>query len=428
MRRVIAFLVVAGVAVALAWWLAGLPGTVAFTAGRLSITAPTSLAILAAIVLFLVLYLLVRLLAFLMRLPSRTRRMRRERVRASGERAVTRTLLALAGGDSAAARTEARRTRELLGDTPQTLLLAAYAGRQAGQQEEADAAFNLLAARKDAAFLGLRGLLQGAVAGGDWDRAHALARRAEEIAPGTPWLRAERGRLAIRAGSWHEALELAGPGDPVAALSVAAANSATDAGEARRLAKRAWKADPGFAPAALAYASRLRDAGKESRAQEVLRLGWAKSPHPDLADAALAGGTYTVSRERRADALAAAAPDHPESHLLLARSNLAAGQLPDARRHAEAALAAGMNQRRVWLVLAQVAEQQDDRPMADESLRKAAEAEPDPVWRCENCGTVQDGWRPVCETCHTAGRITWGSTMTRQTPLLLADMGDAILP
>ncbi len=428
MRRIIAFLVAAGVAVAIAWWIAGLPGTVAVTLGTLAITAPTSLAILAAVVLFLVLYALVRLLAFLLRLPSRTRRMKRERVRASGERAVTRTLLALAGGDAAGARREARRTRELLGDTPQTLLLAAYAGRQAGQQEEADEAFNQLAARKDAGFLGLRGLLQGAIARGDWDGAHALARRAEEIAPGTPWLRAERGRLAIRAGSWHEALELAGPGDPVAALSVAAANSTTDSGEARRLARRAWKADPGFAPAAIAYAGRLRDAGKESRAQEVLRLSWAKVPHPDLAEAALAGGTYTVSRERRAEALASAAPEHAESHLLLARSNLAAGQLPDARRHAEAALAAGLGQRRVWLVLAQVAEQEGDRPMAEEALRKAAAAEPDPVWRCETCGSVQEGWRPVCETCHTAGRITWGTAMTGRAPLLLADTGDAILP
>ncbi len=428
MRRIIAFLVVAGAAIALAWWVAGLPGTVAINAGSLAITAPTSLAILGAVILFLLLYIVMRLLAALFRLPSRTRRMRRDRQRAGGEQAVTRTLLALAGGDSANARKEARRTRELLGDTPQTLLLAAYAGRQAGQQEEADEAFNLLAARKDAAFLGVRGLLQGAIARGDYDGAHALARRAEELNPGTPWLRAERARLAIRTGSWAEALELSGPGDPVAALSVAAAGKATNPSEARRLARRAWKSDPGFTPGALAYAKSLRDAGKESRAQEVLRASWAKSPHPDLAGAALAGGTYTVSRERRAETLATAAPDHPESHLLLARAALEAGRPADARRHAEAALASGMNQRRVWLVLAKVAEQEGDRPIAEEALSKAAEAEPDPVWRCEACGTVQDGWHPVCATCETAGRIAWGTGAVRTPQLLLTDSGEAILP
>ena len=428
MRRIVVFLAIAIAAVALAWWLAGLPGTVAVSAGTLSITAPSSLAILGAVVLFLLLYNLVRLVALVFRLPSRTRRMQRERQRAGGEQAVTRTLLALAGGDSASARKEAQRTRQLLGDTPQTLLLAAYAGRQAGAQEEADEAFNLLAARKDAAFLGIRGLLQGALARGDYDGAHALARRAEEANPGTPWLRAERARLAIRAGSWSEALELAGPGDPVAALSVAAAGTATDPAEARRLARRAWKTDPGFTPAALTYAKSLRGAGKETRAQEVLREAWAKSPHPDLAEAALAGGTYAVSRERRAETLASAAPDHPESHLLLARSALEANRFADARRHAEAALAAGLNQRRVWLMLAKIADFEGERPITEEALRKAAEAEPDPVWRCEACSTVQDGWRPVCETCKTAGRIAWGTGVARNPPLLLADTGDAILP
>ncbi len=428
MGRIIAFLVIAAAAIAVAWWLAGLPGTVAITAGSLSITTPVSLAILGAVILFLLLYILVRLLAGLMRLPSRTRRMQRERQRAGGERAVTRTLLALAGGDSASARKEARRTRELLGDTPQTLLLSAYAGRLAGQQEEADEAFNLLASRKDAAFLGVRGLLQGAIARGDDDGANALARRAEELNPGTPWLRAERARLAIRAGSWGQALELAGPGDPIAALSVAAAGTADNAGEALRLARRAWRTDPGFTPAALAYAKSLRDAGKESRAQDVLRESWAKLPHPDLAEAALAGGTYTVSRERRAQALANAAPDNPESHLLLAQAALETNRLADARSQAEASLAAGLNQRRVWLVLAKVAELEGDRPLAEEALRKAAAAEPDPVWRCEACGTIQDGWRPRCDTCETAGRIAWGTGVMRTPRLMLSDTSDAILP
>ena len=104
MRRVIAFLVFTVAAVAFAWWLAGLPGVVAVTIGTLAITAPSSLALLGVIVLFLLLYFLVRVLAAIIRLPARTRRMRFERQRVTGDRAVTRTLLALAGGDSAAAR------------------------------------------------------------------------------------------------------------------------------------------------------------------------------------------------------------------------------------------------------------------------------------------------------------------------------------
>ena len=431
MRRVIAFLVVAAAAIAIAWWVAALPGSVAIAIGALSIAAPTPVAVLGAVVLFVILYLLVRLLALLLRLPSRSRRLQRERMRASGDRAVTRTLLALAGGDAAAARREAQRSRRLLGDTPQTLLLSAYAGRQAGRPEEADAAFNTLAGRSDAAFLGLRGLMQGAIARGDWDGAGALARRAEEVNPGTAWLRAERSRLAIRAGAWEEALALAGPDDPVALLGVAAADSAIDPHEARRLAKRAWKADPAFAPAALAYAARLRDAGREGRAQAVLRTSWAAAPHPELAAAMLAGSEEQVARERRAEALAAAAPGHPESHLLMAQLALDGGRPADAKRHAEAAFEAGLQQRRVWIALATAAGQQGDRPGQEQALLKAAEAEPDPIWRCENCATPQEAWRPVCATCQAAGRIVWASSAATPARLQLVDLGgsgDAILP
>ena len=211
-------------------------------------------------------------------------------------------------------------------------------------------------------------------------------------------------------------------------LSLAAATTASSAGEARRLARRAWKTDPAFAPAAIAYASRLRDAGKESQAQEVLRQSWAKSPHPDVAEVALAGGTYTISRERRAESLAAAAPDHPESHLLLAQSSLAAGRLAEARRQADSALAGGLNQRRVWLVLAKVADAEGDRLAAEQALHKAAEANPDPAWRCEACGAAHDAWHPVCSTCQTPGRIVWGTAVSRGAPLMLPDTSDAILP
>ena len=427
MRRVLSFLVVAAVIIGFAWWLVGLPGSVSAQIGETTFGAPTSVALLAAIVLFLALYALVRLLAMLVRMPSRTARMRAARDRRRGETALTRTLLALAGGDGEAARREAQRSRSLLGDTPQTLLLAAYAGRQAGQQEEAEAAFRSLADHKDAAFLGLRGLMQQAMGRGDWDEANRLARRAEAANPGVPWLRAERSRLAIRAGSWREALSLAAPGDPVAAIGTAAADAETDAGEARRLAKRAWEADQGFAPAALAYARRLREGGKESRAQEVLRTSWVRAPHPDLADAALETAGDDLTRTRRAEALAAAAAGNPESEILLARVALSVGLLGEAQRHADAARDAGVNQRRVWLLLAEIAERAGNQVGQSDALRRAAAADPDPGWQCDQCGTGHAAWSPTCRHCGATGRIAWG-TVARSETRLLAAGGDPILP
>jgi HemY protein len=104
--------------------------------------------------------------------------------------------------------------------------------------------------------------------------------------------------------------------------------------------------------------------------------------------------------------------DDPESHLLLARVSLGAGLTGEARRHAEAARAAGFNQRRVWALLADIAEADGGETEAGRSaqrdaLRHAAAADADPIWRCEACGAAQPAWHPVCPVCHTAGRIAW---------------------
>ena len=425
MRGILTFLVAAIVVVGVAWWAAALPGSVSIDVGSVSLSAPTPVALLAVVLLFLVIYVVIRLALMIIRLPRRTRRMRADRDRARGETAVTRTLLALAGGDPDTARREAQRGRNLLGDTPQTLLLAAYAARQGGDVTKADEAFDQLAARKDAAFLGLRGLLQSAVARGDWAQADALAQRAGAINPSAPWLRAERERLAIRAGSWKEALSISGQGKS-AALATAASDAEADPAQARRLAQQAWKADPAFAPAALAYARRLREAGREKRAHDVLRESWGKAPHPAIGEAALEGGGF-MSRESRAEWLTASNPAHPESLLLRARAAADAGRIPEARTFAEAARETGMDERRLWLLFATISDREDDPDAASEALRRAANAPADPHWRCEGCGSPHAGWHPVCPVCGEAGRITWGSHSGRITPMLAADVGDGML-
>src|SRR6185437_8366688 len=193
---------------------------------------------------FVLLYVLFRLLGAAVRLPRTLRARRAARNRRAGDAAQTRTLLALAAGETGEARREASRARRLLGDTPTTLLLAAEAGRIASRTDEAETAFRALADRPDAAFLGLRGLLRQAVEREDWTEASVLARQAEATQPGAAWLRRERARLAVRAGDWSDALALADPDAPKAALAAAAADAESDQGKATRLAHKAWKEDP----------------------------------------------------------------------------------------------------------------------------------------------------------------------------------------
>ena len=104
MRRVVWIVVAGAVAVAIAWWVASLPGRVAVDFAGLTIETTTPVAVVLAAVAGLALLLLLRLLLALIALPRTLRGWRRRRRQAGGEQAVTRTLVALAAGDVAARR------------------------------------------------------------------------------------------------------------------------------------------------------------------------------------------------------------------------------------------------------------------------------------------------------------------------------------
>lgn len=418
MRRVIYFLLASVLVIAFAWFLAGLPGQITAQFGNTTVQASTPVAATALLLFLVILAVLYRVLATVFGLPRRTGAWRSRRRRTAGDSAVTRTLLALAAGEKAEARREASRARHLLGDTPQTLLLVAEAGRLAGRDDESESAFRQLAERPEAAFLGYRGLLRQAVAREDWQEAAALARKAEAAQPGAAWLRHERFRLAVHASNWAEALELADIDAPKAALAVAAAEAEADPSRGLKLAQAAWKQDSSLTPAALTYADRLRRTGKEKRALAVIRQTWAQAPHPDLATFALAPVPDPLGRVKAARQLAEANPSHVESRLLLSRTELNAGLLGEARHQAEAARQTGLNQRRLWLLLADIEEAEHGdteagRAAQREALRHAAAADPDPEWQCTVCRTPHRSWVPACRSCEAAGSLRW---MTPDTP------------
>jgi HemY protein len=260
------------------------------------------------------------------------------------------------------------------------------------------------------------------VAKEDWARANELAKQAEKAHPGAAWVRVERTQLAVRTGDWQEALLLNREDTPHAALAAAAADAESDPAKALKLAKDAFRRDPGLPAAALAYARRLREAGKEKQAQDVLREAWARAPHPDLAEFALAPAADRLARLTAGQLLVKTAPHSAESELLLGRLSLEAGNVEEARRYAEAAERAGLKQRRVYALLADIAEATGDsepaRARMREALKRAATAEPDPSWVCTACGAGQTVWHPACPVCHTAGRVEWRVPMAP--PLLIS--------
>jgi HemY protein len=411
MRHVLKAVLWGGLILAVALGIANLPGQIAIDAGAWSLEARNSVALTVVLLGFVTLYLLLRLIANVIGISRFGSLWRSGRRRRAGELAVTRSLVALAAGEKADARREAARARALLGDTPQTLLLTAEAGRLSGRDDEAAAALRALADRKDSAFLGLRGLLAAAVARQDWAEAAALARQAEAAHPGAAWLRQERAQLAIRAGDWGEALNLAAHDQQRAALAAGAAKAVENPDQAERLVRQALKAEPGFTPAVLEHARLLRAKGREKKAIAVLSDGWTRSPHPDIASLALEPVTDPIRRVQTGQSLTSGQPDHPETHLLLARVSLDAGMVAEARRHLDSV---GLDQRRAWLLRAELEEEdrggtEEGRTAQRDALRRAATAEADPEWRCTACHAPQPAWRAACPVCLTPGSVRWGT-------------------
>ncbi len=412
MRRVVAFLIVGAAIIAAAWALAMLPGHVSATIGVYHIETSASIAVLGLVVAFFLGVLLLRLLFWLVTLPMAGAAWRqRSRVR-MGERAITQVLLALAAGEDRVARREAKRVRQLLGDSPQTLLLAAEAGRLGGREDEAEEAYKTLTRQEDGKFLGYRGLLRQAIDRRDWKQADVLAREAEAARPGTTWLRLQRAELAVQTNAWAEAAELSDATPERIVYYVAAAESDADPVRALAYAKQAWRLDPAFTPAVLTYARLLRTSGKERRALAAVAEAWRKKPHPDLAAFALAGAKTPADRYQAAKRLVAPNPTDPASRLLLAKTAIEAGLIAEAREQIEAAKAAGVNQRRLWLLSAELAEAdkgdtEEGRAAQRDAYRQAAVAEPDPVWQCSNCRAETSLWAPRCASCDHVGTLRW---------------------
>jgi HemY protein len=405
MRRAVRFIVIAVILLALAWWVGTLPGTLAIHSGAYSLTTSVPVAIVLLAVIVGLITIGLRVLGGVRRAPAGLGSWRGGRRLKLGDIALQRAITALAAGDAKAAETEASRARKLLGETPLVVLVTAESARLAGKTAQARAAFGQLTGNKNMAFLGHRGLLRLSTAAGDHQAAGGHALSAQDAYPGSAWLMAQRRDIAVKRTDWKAALALAhGPAE-IAALATAAAGAAATNRDALGFARRAIKADPALAPAVVAYAAALRKANKARAAKRALLKGWAAAPHPLIAAAYLEPVASPIERAQAAGDLALAHPDHPESELLLAETALAAKLTGEADRHARAAIAAGLTDKRPYAVLAALDDGRD--------ALAALAAAPLPKWLCAACFTEHDAWQPVCPHCARPGSLGWKATPSR---------------
>jgi len=407
MTRVLNIVILLAVVIAVTGWAFGLAGNIEIRAGEYWIGVSLTVAVILAGIVFVAFHLLLRLYAWMLGTPDR----RKLRValdnRAMAEIAVTRAMVALAADQPGTARAELNEARRLGGETAPLLAMEAQAARADGDDAAVTAAYEALARRDDAKFLGLQGLMEQARMRGDGAAQARLAAEAAKVEPRAQSLRLEQADAALRRQDWREALALAPADAPQAPLALAAARDSETAAEARGFERQAFRADPGFAPAAVAFAARVGgDVG-----QSVLRQAWEAGPHPSIATAWIGAETDPDARLRLVDDLTRTHVAHPESRALRALVAIQAGQLVRARQDLIAWEAAGQLDRR-WYQLMAALEQSEQghnfsREAAETWDRRAEAAPPPPAWVCGACGAQHAEWAPQCSACGAAGQIAW---------------------
>lgn len=393
MWKVFKFCILAAIILAIAWWVASLPGNISIQAANYQMTTPVSVGVLLLAILIVLVILLTRLLGGLSRGSARLAAWRHKRRQTGGEAALQRGLVAVSAGDASSADAAAKKAKSLLGDTGFVEWISAEAARLAGHTEDARQGFERLTQDPDMKFLGYQGLLRQTLKAKRWDDAARLAEEAENAWPGGSWTRQQRMSLALRQENYTKALQLTKLAPERAALAIAAAQQAATPDQALNLAKQAVKADADQPLAIAALAQALRATGKERAARKLILKHWGQAPDAAFAQAWFSPEATPLDRAQDADKLAKANPGHAESELLLAQTSLAAALTGEARRHAEAAKKAGNRDGRADAVLAAL----DNHPLPVPA--------PVPTWQCTSCHSQQKTWSPVCPACGQVGTL-----------------------
>ena len=423
-RRIVKYIVLLLVLVGAGIWFAENPGIVSIEWQGLIIDVPIVLAIIGGLVVIGICAALYRFWRFLRGSPKAIGHMRAERRTHKGYDALTKGMVAVAAGDSGEARKHAQKADTLLEDPGLTMLLSAQAAQLEGDETAAARFFEKMSETKGMEFLGLRGLLNQAIARGDTDEALNLAKQAYALKPKTEWLANNLFDLQLEKGQWAEAevtlntsvknrLVEAETGKRQKAIlmieraSLAEAEGQVDA--AIKLLTQALKQDATLVPAALSLANLLGKSNKRRKALSVIEDMWLRNPHPALYDLyqELHGEPDALKRVRLAEKLAAKFRTHIESRVIIARAALEAQLWGEARDELKALLVDAPSAR-VYALMAELVETENgDMTAAREWLRKATEAPANPAWVCGTCGDVSADWSAVCGKCNGFDTKSW---------------------
>jgi HemY protein len=436
MLRALFFFIKLSLAVFIIAWIARRPGDVSLQWLGYHVDTKVGGLLFAILVVVVILVLLWWLWRWLVRSPRQIARARADSRRRKAYKSLTQGLVAVAAGDAAEARRQAKLAGTLLNDPPLTLLLAAQAAQLGGDERAAENYFRAMLKRPETSFLGLRGLLMQSLKTGNDKEALKLARQAATERPNTGWAVQTLLELELKSGDWTaaeatlrraqklKAVEPAAAKRMRAVLLTERARTGNDVEAAIGLLREALKLAPELVPARALLAANFGRAGRGREAGRVIEQGWGTTPHAELAAVygTIDPAEEPLARARRFERLAGLNPGHPESRIALAAANLAAELTGPARAELERLIAqigdGAPVPQRIARLMARLEEAEGDAGAARQWLLAAAEGAPDPAWTCEKCGTVAAIWSARCSHCHAFDSLAWRAPVRPDLPLI----------
>ena len=461
------FLVVAAVA-GLAATIAGVPGEIVAQVGETEIAMSVSTALTLFAVAVIAAIVVERAVSFFIHGPGNLAGFWQSRKQMRGYEAFSRGMLAVAAGDGAGAKRHAEKAHALLDKPAMTLLLAAQAAQLNGDRKASAKAFQAMLAAPETQGFALKGLFEQAMAAGETQAAYAHAARALAEAPATPWAFEGRFLIEARRGAYETALETldaalgqglveradarrrravlltavaqeearrilepAGLRDEEESAGADAESIADIRRKALRHALEARDLAPDLVPAAALAARLVAEDGRARRAQKIIEDAWARAgtgsggPHPVLADVFL--DLYPAEaaevRLKRARALAAKAPSHVESRVMLARAAIAAREWEEARTALDP-YAEPFPSRRICLLMAEIAEGDGDMGATRQWLSRSVRAPADAQWVADGYRTAH--WMPVVPTTGRFDAFEWRAPTEAMLPSISTSTEEAM--
>ncbi|MGD1886614.1 MAG: heme biosynthesis HemY N-terminal domain-containing protein [Cohaesibacteraceae bacterium] len=431
-------------------WLADRPGTVAIDWMGYQVELSAMLAAIGLAIVIVGVMATWWVLKTILRSPQIMGGYFSARRRDRGYDALSSGLVAAGSGDGKAAQRHAKMATKLMPEAPLTRVLAASSADLAGDPDGKRLAYRQMLDDPKTQLLGLRGLYLDAVQQDDEEAARHYAGQAAALAPALPWAGEAQFEDQVQRGDWpaaRAALERNLQARIVtkaeryrlrAVLLTADAldREAGDPEAARPLVVEAARLAPDLVPASAVAGRLLIRQGKMTQASKVIESCWKKAPHPELAEVYLyvRPGDAVADRVKRARKLVQLCAHELEGELALARTQMEAGDLDDARQTLSAFTGSEATQR-VCLLMAEIEEQDGGDTVAMRGwLARALRARRDPAWVAD--GYISASWEPVSPLSGKVDAFEWKVPVERFTghePVdmpenAIADDGQVMLP